>query len=481
MLRKLDIRKWSRKQQLIGAGAVVLLVAAAITLSLTVFRHTEEADTEQLQTARVRQGDLVIYASGSGTLIAGHEYELGFAASGPIAELNVQAGDAVEAGDALAVQGEREQLEASVAADQLSVLDAQNALDDLYDNADLVTAQAMLDLADAQEALQTAEYTWSVQQAGNRASQATIDAAEANLILAQIELDRAKAEYDKYSNTADTNRAKANALSHYANAQNRYNSILRELNWYKGEPTELQQAQLDAEVAMAKAQVAQAERAYERVKDGPDPDEVDKAQLQLDNAKAKLAVSQRNLDESVITAPVDGTVMSVTADVGQTVSGTFIIVADLSQPYLEIYLDETDLDKIDLDYEVEVTFDALPDVVYTGHVVQLDPELYSEGPISTVRGLVQLDGEGNPSLDRLLIGMNAAVDVIGGKAIGAILVPVEALRELSPGEYAVFVLDENSEPRLRPVEVGIMDYTYAEITSGLEVGEVVTTGIVETN
>ncbi len=480
MLRKLDIRKWSRKQQLISAGVVVLLIAVAVTLSLTVFGQSEAAETDQLQTARVRRGDLVIYASGSGTLTTGHQYELGFAASGPVAELNVQAGDTVEAGDVLAVQGEREQLQASVAADQLTLLDAQNALDELYDNADLVTAQALLDLADAQDALQSAEYTWSVQQAGNRASQATIDAAEANLILAEIELKRAKAQYDKYSNTSDTNRAKAIALSQYAATQNHYNSVLRELNWYKGEPTEIQQAQLDAELAMAKAQVNQAERAYERVKDGPDPNEVEKAQLQLDNAKARLAVSQRNLDESIITSPVDGTVMAVTAESGQTVSGTFITVADLSQLYLEIYLDETDLDKIDLDYEVEVTFDALPDLMYTGHVLQLDPELYSEGPISTVRGLVLLDGEDNPGLDHLLIGMNAAVDVIAGKAIGAVLVPVEALRELSPGEYAVFVLDENGEPRLRTVEVGIMDYTYAEITSGLEVGEVVTTGIVET-
>ncbi|MEJ2563534.1 MAG: hypothetical protein P8Z42_12735, partial [Anaerolineales bacterium] len=68
MLRKLDIRKWSRKQQLIGAGAVVLLIAAAVTLSLTVFRQREVAETDQLQTARVRQGNLIIYASGSGTL-----------------------------------------------------------------------------------------------------------------------------------------------------------------------------------------------------------------------------------------------------------------------------------------------------------------------------------------------------------------------------------------------------------------------------
>ena len=59
------------------------------------------------------------------------------------------------------------------------------------------------------------------------------------------------------------------------------------------------------------------------------------------------------------------------------------------------------------------------------------------------------------------------------------LIPVEALRELGPGEYAVFVV-ENDEPKLRVVSVGLVDFTSAEITNGLEAGEVVTTGIVET-
>jgi len=57
---------------------------------------------------------------------------------------------------------------------------------------------------------------------------------------------------------------------------------------------------------------------------------------------------------------------------------------------------------------------------------------------------------------------------------------VEALREISPGEYAVFVMT-NGQPKLRVVTVGLMDYTSAEITSGLEAGEIVTTGTVETS
>ena len=76
------------------------------------------------------------------------------------------------------------------------------------------------------------------------------------------------------------------------------------------------------------------------------------------------------------------------------------------------------------------------------------------------------------------IGSNAAVDVIAADVVQAILVPVEALREITPGNYAVFVI-ENGEPVLRMIEVGIIDITYAEVISGLEIGELVSTGIIE--
>jgi multidrug efflux pump subunit AcrA (membrane-fusion protein) len=57
---------------------------------------------------------------------------------------------------------------------------------------------------------------------------------------------------------------------------------------------------------------------------------------------------------------------------------------------------------------------------------------------------------------------------------------VEALRELSPDEYAVFVMGSDGELTLRPVEVGLGDISFVEILSGLEPGDVITTGIVET-
>jgi multidrug efflux pump subunit AcrA (membrane-fusion protein) len=147
---------------------------------------------------------------------------------------------------------------------------------------------------------------------------------------------------------------------------------------------------------------------------------------------------------------------------------------------LEVFVDETDLDMVGVGYESQVTFDALPDEVFSGQVVQVDPLLSSVNNVQVLRAVVQLDPGSIAEIFTFPVGLNATVDIIGGQALGALIVPLEALRELSPGEFAVFVM-EGSEPRLQLVEIGLKDFTFAEILSGLELGDVVTTGIVETN
>ncbi|MGB5059546.1 MAG: efflux RND transporter periplasmic adaptor subunit, partial [Candidatus Promineifilaceae bacterium] len=227
------------------------------------------------------------------------------------------------------------------------------------------------------------------------------------------------------------------------------------------------------EIAAAELAVRQGQLAWQQALINQEADALNLEQAQLNVTSAEQAVT-----DTTLSAPMDGTVTAVSAHVGETVGSTaFITLADLSQPLLEVYLDETDLAMVGLDYEVDVVFDALPDETFTGKVVRVDPELVNESGITAVRALVQLDSFAKPQT--LPVGMNATVEVIGGRATGAVLVPVEALREISAGEYAVFVM-ENGEPRLRMVQVGIMDFSFAEILSGVTAGEEVTTGLVQT-
>ena len=185
----------------IGIGiAVALLVGIPTIAYLAAFNEPSESNgpEDELQTAIVRQGDLVLFASGSGSLVPGLEVDLGFGTNGPVAELNVQVGDVVEAGEILAVAGDREQLEAAVASDELTALEAQEALDAIFEGADLTVAETLLALGNAQDTLEDAQRTWQNQQEGYRASSTTIKAAEAEVTVAKAKMRRKKASLVDY-------------------------------------------------------------------------------------------------------------------------------------------------------------------------------------------------------------------------------------------------------------------------------------------
>ncbi|MDK1045247.1 MAG: hypothetical protein QGM45_06105, partial [Anaerolineales bacterium] len=215
--------------------------------------------------------------------------QLSFNTGGEIGAVLVAEGDSVEKGQPLVRLANREQFEAAVAAAGLERIGAQQALDALYENADTMAAQAQQDVAHAREELRTANYTWSVQQEGNRASESSINGAEANLVLARKNLGDARDAFGRVSGRGDSDATKALAQKNLSNAQRDHDSALRNLNWLTGRPTEIQQAMLDADVAIAQAILGAAEREWEERKDGPDPGDVALAEARLANAEAQLA------------------------------------------------------------------------------------------------------------------------------------------------------------------------------------------------
>ena len=99
--------------------------------------------------------------------------------------------------------------------------------------------------------------------------------------------------------------------------------------------------------------------------------------------------------------------------------------------------------------------------------------------MSVVRAIVQLELSSDDLDYSFVIGSNAAIEVIAGRANDVLVVPVEALRDLGGGDYMVFLVDDSGKLTPHPVEVGLIDVTFAEIISGLDLGDVVSTGIME--
>lgn len=446
----------------------VLVISGGYAYYTYQYLPSQETTTEsELQTATVRRGDLVIYASGSGTLISANEASFGFGTSGQVVAVLIGVGDQVEAGQILA------RLDDTSAQNNLKSV--QREYLELTSPAAIATAEVTL--VNAQDAYDDARR--KVDSIGSRYADAeTLEYLQAQLILAADTLEKAQKRYNDMGGIDESDPATARAATNLYDAQEAYDTALGNYNWYSATPSEQEIALANAELNSAAAALQEAEWYLSELKGEVIPEDATGADLAaLENARVAVETAQSNLDATQLVAPISGTVMSLDFHVGDMVGTSSVVtIADLSQPYLEIFLDESDWANITMGYPVEVTFDILPEKIFDGEVVQVDPGLYTSGNTSVVRALVQLD---KSEAFNLPLGTAASVDVIGGRAENAVLVPVEALHETSPGEYAVFVV-EDDKPRLRVIEVGIMDLLYAEVNSGLEAGEVVTTGITET-
>jgi HlyD family secretion protein len=154
------------------------------------------------------------------------------------------------------------------------------------------------------------------------------------------------------------------------------------------------------------------------------------AQAQVTQAQGSLNQNKVNLDHSIITAPVDGVVISRNVDVGQTVAASmqaptlFVIAKDLSRMQVNASIDEADIGKIAPGQNVAFHVDAYPNETFKGTVSQVRLE-----PVVTqnVVSYVTVIAVPNEEL-KLKPGMTANVTVEIARADDVLRVPNAALR-----------------------------------------------------
>ncbi len=423
-----------------------------------------------LQTATARTGNIVLRASGTGTLSAAVESSLGFKTSGALTTLNVQVGSQVKAGDLIAQLNSSNQ--------QVALAQAQQALNQLTSATAIATAQQAV--VTAQKNLINAQSILNGDlQAGS--NQSAIDNAQAALALAQTKLTLNQENYQKMANAPLTDPVAAQGYRDLYAAQQAYNTALVNYNAISSKSTALTLDSAQATVALDTAQLTEAQNLVTALTGGTVPANATGTGLNaLNQAKLALQNAQNNLAYTALYSPINGTVLTVNNSVGDTINAgsTFVTIADLSQSQLTIYMNSLDYSNVKVGYSANVVFDALPNVTYTGKVTLITPQLVTVSGSSVVEGDVVLDARqaaGVPALT-LPLGVTAAVDVIAAQANNVVLVPVQALHQLSANSYAVFVV-VGGKPILRIVTVGLQDGTFAEIKTGLKAGEVVSTGL----
>ena len=416
-------------------------------------------------TTSVRSGSLTISASGTGSYIPSTSIDLSFSSSGTVVELNVRPGDIVKAGQLLARLDNTTALEAAVASAELQVLQSQKALNDLQQNAPVALAQAYQAWLKAQDTSASAQ-TAALRASGARCSRDT------NQRLADI-LDQKKKSFDNESISNSGTAAWLEAKNNYETALANYSYCLA----YSDAEKVSQQASLQ----VAQTSLQQAETTYNTLKAaaGIDPSALALAEANLKQAQTSLTLAQENLKGAALVAPIDGTVLSVAAQKGAMVgTDKFITLADLSKPTLTVSIDQTDLSKLVMGNKAEVVFDALPNQTFNGTVIQVNPQLTTSGQYQIVTGLVELDATAAAALKGLPTGLNASVTIIAQQVKNVLLVPLSALRDLGGGSYSVFVV-KNGKLALTVVQVGLKDSVQAEVSGGVNEGDLVSTGIVQ--
>lgn len=302
-----------------------------------------------------------------GRLVPRNSTWLTFFSSARVAEVLVEEGQHVVAGTILARLGDREQIEAQLKAAEQAVLEAQEAVEQLEENAEFDRARIWSGLLTAQATLMTAQE--GLERLDTSAYQDRIERAWEKILDEKERVEQAQTEFDKYKNLDEDNYSRRYAENRLEEAQDRYDQAVRS---HARLVNALDQAR--ASVAQAQASVNDAQKRYDDCQDGPNPDTLAIYKARLTNAQAQRLAALAALNNMNLVAPYSGEITSIKISAGEpVVAGAPVIqIADFSEWYVET-TDLNQLEVVDINpgQKVIIQPDALPGVELIGSVVHI--------------------------------------------------------------------------------------------------------------
>ncbi len=224
----------------------------------------------------------------------------------------------------------------------------------------------------------------------------------------------------------------------------------------------LQAAQSSAQLSKLQNQFARAQKmASEQLIAASDYDQI---RYDLANAQAANRLANLELSYADVKAPIDGVIASVPPKPGNFVQINTPIVRIVDTSILEATLNvpERELATLTVGLPVALVVDALPGKRFDGSVERISPVV--DAGSGTFRVIAQF-----ASADVLQPGMFGRISIDYDHRANALVVPRSALLE-GEGEAAVFVVDDGKVKRVT-VQVGYLDGSWAEIRSGLALGD----------
>jgi HlyD family secretion protein len=236
-----------------------------------------------------------------------------------------------------------------------------------------------------------------------------------------------------------------------------------EITWHRGYVDEQTIADADNSLALSKAQLDDAQRTYDRLKNGPNPDDVAAAESKVNAAQATLNLAR-------IIAPIDGTVTQVGSLAGdQVATGDLAFrVDDLSGLLVDVEVSEVDINTVASGQPTSLTLDAVGGKTYHGEVQEVSQAGdVSSGAVNFTVSVRMSDADG-----AVKPGMTAAVNIIVRQVDDQLLVPNRAVRFVD-GQRVVYIL-EDGKPVKTEIVLGVSSDTTSVLAGGdLKEGDLV--------
>ena len=340
--------------------------------------------------------------SATGVVVPEQWATLSMAGQGLVTEVLVAEGDAVTAGQPLVRLEGQAAAGAKVSTAEYEVVAAQQALDEHNRNAAVDASLAWQALAEAQQAVIDAEremVPFTLQDYEDDLDQARKTAADA-----EDALETALEDFEPYADWDEDNQTRKGYKDRLDEAQRKYDEALR-----VERELVVDKEQAAAALALAQANLADAQEGYDQRQAGPHPDELALAQAQLDQANTQLLAAQEALANLELRAPFDGVVCLLQTRVGEWLMPGMPVIELGNLEGLRVEttdLNEIDAARIQLDDSVIVTFDALPGVT-AGGTVQRIAYKSAEGSGVNYTAVILLD----EIPEGLRWGMTAFVDI----------------------------------------------------------------------
>lgn len=497
----------SRKGKIVIGTSVVLLLAVIITVSIFASRKdAPEVTVVKVETRR----ELRSTVTASGEIRPIQFMNLTSEVQGRIEEITVKEGDAVEKG-AVLVRLDPDQLESSTDAQIAAVQASQNE-----------SQVSRSQVAAAQNQLSQAQQGLNASQASVDTAMQQVASARQQVVAAQTEVDRAQVDLNtanrELKRTTDLLEAGVASRSEFDAAKDRVETAQVAL---RNAQARLKSQQLSVNEAQARVNESRARARQQEVSVRDAQRAIETADLsanasisRANQAAAVLRGSRSQRDKTVVVAPINGIIAEIPSKVGTfAVAGlsttALMTIADMSTVNVEVKVDETEIDKVEVGQAVKVKVDALGENEVVGEVRQKTPlavgKSQTSGGLSVninvqeakeFRVVIELKDLSDETRNSLRPGMSATAVITTKTAENVVAVPLQAVIEKkpdaapSPGSTpesqqtpankpkpikGVYVLDGN-KPKFVEVETGITGESDVQIIAGLSEGQEVITG-----